>query len=142
MPAPIIIRSSFWEGSDIGWTLAQLVGKDAEWIRLADVDGVTVIVYDAEDDSIVYDDGNGAPIAVSRAAVIFDSPQFAGGIWTEDQRGCNFAHYLDGPTVFATVAAEGGKVYRIEYVVDTSTANGSGLIAVVNLATCRPMVQT
>lgn len=142
MPAPILIRSSFWEGSDPGWTLAQVVGKNGALVKLVDADSVDVIVYDTDDSSIVYDDGSGSPVVLSKGAVIFDTLQYAGTLWTEDDLGCNFAHYLDADTVFATVPAEGGKTYRIEYVIHTTTANGSGRLPVVNMAQCRPMIQT
>lgn len=136
MPAPILIRSTFWEMGDPGWTLAQVVGKDGELLLLVDTDTVDVNVYDTEDNSLVY-----GPVVVSKATVIFDTLQYAGTLWTEDDLGCNFAHYLADADVFATTESEGGKVYRIEYVIHCTSTNGSGDIPVVNLITCRSMVQ-
>lgn len=136
MPAPILIRSTFWEGSDPGWTLAQVVGRDGNLLLAVDVDTVTVNVYDTEDSSLVY-----GPVTISRAAVVFDTLQYAGTLWTEDDLGCNFAHYLADTDVFATTESEGGKTYRIEYLITTTSGNGSGDIPVVNLMACRPMIQ-
>ena len=134
MPAPLIARTTFDEGNRRIWTLAQLVGAHGLLLVLADVDSIEVNVWDSEDHTLIH-----GPIAIMPGGVIFDALAHAGTLWTEDDIGANFAHKLDLSAVFATTEAEGGRTYRIEYEITTTSANGSGDIAVVNLATCRAM---
>ena len=129
MPSPVLIRSSFWEGDDPGWTLAQLIDKNGAALLPAAVTSIAANVYDVEDGSLIY-----GPVVVVVATVVLPSFQHAGTLWTEDDIGCNFAAYLTDAAVFATTEAEGGHSYRIEYDLTTTS---SGNISVVHQLACR-----
>jgi hypothetical protein len=137
VPAPLAIRSSFWEGSDPGWTLGQIVDKWNALLLEASCTSISLNVYDDEDQSLL-----AGPTTLSVANTINDTLLYAGSIWTLDALGANFSHYLTHAYVFATVEPEGGKDYRAEYLITTTSGNGSGDIPVVHILTCKPMVQT
>lgn len=130
MPSPILIRSTFWEGDDPGWTLAQLLDKSANAIMPGDVSAIALNVYDAEDRALIY-----GPVSITpSSSVVFSTWMYAGTLWTEDDIGCNFASYLADADVFATTESEGGKVYRAEYDLTHTT---SGNLSVVHELHCR-----
>lgn len=135
MPAPVLIRSEFWEGSDPGWTLAQVVDKNNALLLQAGVQSVAVNVYDDETETLIY-----GPVSLTVSAVIFNTLQGAGGIWQIDALGYNFASYQTNALVFAATAAEGGKTYRFDYAITTTSGNGSGVVPVVHLMTCKPRI--
>jgi hypothetical protein len=137
MPAPLAIVSSFWEGSDPGWTLGQIVDKWNALLLQASCDSIELNVYDDETKALI-----AGPTTIAVATAISDTLLYAGGIWTLDALGANFTYYLTHAYVFATVEPEGGKDYRAEYLITTTSGNGSGDIPVVHILTCKPMVQT
>lgn len=139
MPAPITIYSSFKEGCSPGWTLAQVVDKHKALILVANVLSVSLNVYIHDDASrtLIY-----GPVALTIATTVYDTLQDAGGIWTEDNLGCNFKNYLAAADVFGVTAAEGGKTYLAEYRITMTTANGTGIIPVDHVLACRGSYQT
>jgi len=135
MPAPLVIRSSFWEGSDPGWTLAQVVDKNNSLFLQAGVQSIALRVYDDETEALIH-----GPTALTVSAVIFNTLQGAGGIWQIDALGYNFASYQTDAAIFATTPAEGGKAYRFDYAITSTSGNGSGVVPVVHVMACKPRI--
>jgi hypothetical protein len=135
MPAPILIRSAFFEGEDPGWTLAQVVNKLGVALVETDVQTITLNVYDTEDNSIVF-----GPTTILPGGVVLNAWTYAGTIWTEDDIGCNFADYKTNAVIFASTEAQGGKQYRAEYALTLTASKGGQDIMIVHLMDCRPMI--
>jgi hypothetical protein len=135
MPAPLVIRSDFWEGSGPGWSLGQIVDKWNALFLQAGLDSITLNFYDADTRELLY-----GPATISVATAISDTLLYDGTLWTLGDGGCNFAYYLTKANAFGTTESEGGKVYVSEYDFVPSVANGTDPFPVIHYFTCKPRI--
>lgn len=106
------ITAAVWEGSH-PYLMARVVVRDdtdARPVVQADVEAILVSVFDSGEWVGPVDvDGDGVPLELTVASVVFDALQ-TGDVWTTDATGFNFAFALDG-TVYLS---DGGRVYRVQ----------------------------
>jgi hypothetical protein len=118
---------TIYENQDV-WSVARLVRPNGVKIETSDVTAansanpIMVYIYDITEGStevIKYGHTAGTGItadtSLAKASVLFDTLQ-TDGYWSGDTTGYNFRHKVAGSNF-----SEGGKRYRIEYAIQTSS---------------------
>lgn len=123
------------EGADFGWTLARVVGQDGILLLQADVQTISLNVYDNSIPNAVAIYTNAA---IDPTTVIFDTPQIDRR-WTLPDQGYNFGHYLPAATAFGITPEVGGDTYLLKYVITTTARNASGPIPIVRKVKVNPL---
>lgn len=122
------------EGADFAWTLARVVGQDGLLLLQADVQAVSLNVFDAgkPGTAAIYTNA-----AIDPTTVIFDTPQ-RDRRWTLPDQGYNFGHYLSAATAFGLTPEVGGHSYTLKYLVTTTARNASGVIPIIRTVDVAP----
>lgn len=125
------------ERSDFAWTMAQVCNSSGAPLRIADISSVNLFVYDKTSTTpgvSIYSTGITVPLTGVGGCFSDvlrrngDTPPTGQPAvpWTENNVGCNFAHYLYQALVFPGGPTDpveaGGHTYRLEYRITTVAA--------------------
>jgi hypothetical protein len=115
---------TIWEDQDLA-VMARVKGIDDQDIVQSTISGITMRVYDAQDDFTQV----GATATLTVAQVVFDTLQTSNG-WTKDSNGYNFRYVISG-AYFPT----GNRDYWVEFEFTPATGSAFPLafdVSVVN----------
>lgn len=139
VPPRVIGPTTYYEGEDIV-TMWRPRAYDGTLIVDSEVANWDLYLYEHKAPSTPLTELY-SELAQSTTGVMFSSPQTpAGGdgSWDEDPEGYTFLDVLlYSDLVAASVALEGGKLYRIEYILHTNTYNDIKGIHLVETASVR-----
>jgi len=139
MPAPFILRADVWQQLPIN-TVARIVGEDESVLGQADFDDWDLNIYDPTNTAIYTVtsqaigtgsiDGSGTVVSAAGTLV-------TDGYWQNaDDTGYNFRHRITKALLDVQSASlQGGKTYRFEYILNSSTWEAVPIIALYKAKT-------